>query len=146
MFLSYEPTIFEPLKRSINFAVIKPSMSGDIIKFRECSSVSSMSVFIFVKYTPYNNVIMTVQDWASLIVAILTIVSSIAFGIKWLVKHYLIELKPNSGSSLRDAVNRLEIALDEQRIDSIQSRNRQEEKLDEMYKILIDHIAKNDKK
>jgi hypothetical protein len=88
---------------------------------------------------------MTVQDWASLIVAILTIVSSIAFGIKWLVKHYLIELKPNSGSSLRDAVTRLEMALDEQRVDSVKSRNRQEEKLDEMYKILIDHIANTKK-
>jgi len=88
---------------------------------------------------------MSVQDWASLIVAILTIVSSIAFGIKWLVKHYLVELKPNSGSSLRDAVTRLEMALDEQRIDSIKSRNRQEEKLDEMYKILIDHIANTKK-
>jgi hypothetical protein len=103
-----------------------------------------MSVFIFIKYTPYNN-LMSVQDWASLIVAILTIVSSIAFGIKWLVKHYLIELKPNSGSSLRDAVTRLEMALDEQRVDSIKSRNRQEEKLDEMYKILIDHIANSKK-
>ena len=88
---------------------------------------------------------MTVEDWATLIVAILTIVSSIAFGIKWLVKHYLIELKPNSGSSLRDAVTRLESALDEQRVDSIKSRNRQEEKLDEMYKILIDHIANSKK-
>ena len=88
---------------------------------------------------------MTVEEWATLIVAILTIVSSIAFGIKWLVKHYLIELKPNSGSSLRDAVTRLEISLDEQRVDSIQSRNRQEEKLNDMYKILIDHIANTKK-
>jgi hypothetical protein len=104
-----------------------------------------MSVFIFVKYTPYNNIIMTVEDWATLTVAILTIVSSIAFGIKWLVKHYLVELKPNSGSSLRDAVNRLESALDEQRVDSIKSRNRQEEKLNDMYKILIDHIANSKK-
>ena len=55
---------------------------------------------------------MTIQDWASLIVAILTIVSSIAFAIKWLVKHYLSELKPNSGSSLKDQVNRLEIKVD----------------------------------
>ena len=89
---------------------------------------------------------MTIQDWASLIVAILTIVSSIAFGIKWLVKHYLSELKPNSGSSLKDQVNRLENALDEQRIDSAKSRDRQEKKLDEMYRILIEHIAKFDKK
>jgi cobalamin biosynthesis protein CobD/CbiB len=89
---------------------------------------------------------MTIQDWASLIVAILTIVSSIAFSIKWLVKHYLSELKPNSGSSLRDQVNRLEDALNEQRIDSVVSRDRQEKKLDEMYRILIEHIAKVDKK
>lgn len=88
---------------------------------------------------------MTIQDWASLIVAILTIVSSIAFGIKWLVKHYLVELKPNSGSSLRDAVSRLEISVDEQRIESLRSRERQEKKIDEMYKILIEHIANSKK-
>jgi hypothetical protein len=89
---------------------------------------------------------MTIQDWASLIVAILTIVSSIGLSIKWLVKHYLSELKPNSGSSLKDQVNRLESALDEQRVDSERSRERQEKKLDEMYRILIEHIAKFDNK
>jgi hypothetical protein len=88
---------------------------------------------------------MTIQDWASLIVAILTIVSSFGLAVRWLVKHYLSELKPNSGSSLKDQINRLESALDEQRIDSIESRNRQESKLDEMYRILIQHIAKTDK-
>ena len=93
----------------------------------------------------YNNVVMTIQDWASLIVAILTIVSTIAFGIKWLVKHYLVELKPNSGSSMKDQISRLESALDDQRIDSIKSRDRQEKKLDDMYQILIDHIASTKK-
>jgi len=88
---------------------------------------------------------MTIQDWASLIVAILTIVSSIAFAIKWLVRHYLSELKTNGGSSLKDQINRLENAVEDQRVDSIMSRDRQEKKLDEMYKILIEHIAKNDK-
>jgi len=63
-----------------------------------------------------------------------------------MVKHYLSELKPNSGSSLKDQVSRLENALDEQRIDSERSRDRQEKKLDEMYRILIEHIAKVDKK
>jgi hypothetical protein len=88
---------------------------------------------------------MTVQDWASLIVAILTIVSSIAFGIKWLVKHYLVELKPNSGSSMKDQISRLETSLDDQRIDSERSRDRQERKLDDMYKMLLDHIANTKK-
>ena len=88
---------------------------------------------------------MTVQDWASLIVAILTIVSSIGLSIKWMVKHYLSELKPNSGTSMKDQISRLETAVDEQRIDSVKSRDRQEKKLDEMYQILIDHIAKVNK-
>ena len=88
---------------------------------------------------------MTIQDWASLIVAILTIVSSIAFSIKWLVRHYLSELKPNSGSSMKDQISRLELALDDQRVDSIKSRERQEKKLDEMYQILIKHIASSNK-
>jgi len=30
-----------------------------------------------------------------------------------MVKHYLSELKPNSGSSLKDAVNRLESRIDD---------------------------------
>ena len=89
---------------------------------------------------------MTIQDWASLIVAILTIVSSIGLSIKWMVKHYLSELKPNSGSSMKDQISRLELALDDQRVDSERSRDRQEKKLDEMYKILIEHIAKIDNK
>ena len=89
---------------------------------------------------------MTVQDWASLIVAILTIVSSIGLSIKWMVKHYLSELKPNSGSSMKDQISRLELALDDQRIDSERSRDRQEKKLDEMYRILLEHIAKIDNK
>ena len=88
---------------------------------------------------------MTVQDWASLIVAILTIVSSIAFGIKWLVKHYLVELKPNSGSSMKDQISRLELALDDQRVDSERSRDRQEKKIDDMYRMLLDHIDKLNK-
>jgi len=89
---------------------------------------------------------MTVQDWASLIVAILTIVSSIAFGIKWLVKHYLSELKTNGGSSVKDQINRLELRISEADI----SRNQMKEdhkvmkaKLDHMYDILIEFISRS---
>lgn len=84
---------------------------------------------------------MTIQDWASLIVAILTIVSSIAFGIKWLVKHYLIELKPNSGSSLKDQVSRLESRITE----AEEKRSDMNRKLDHMYNILLEYISKNTK-
>ena len=51
---------------------------------------------------------MTPANWAGLIVSVIAIVSAFAGSIRWLVKHYLYELKPNSGSSLKDSVIRLE--------------------------------------
>jgi hypothetical protein len=50
----------------------------------------------------------TTQDYATVAVAVCTIVGGFATAVRWLVKHYLNELKPNSGSSLKDSVTRLE--------------------------------------
>jgi hypothetical protein len=55
---------------------------------------------------------MTPANWAALIVSMIAIVSAFAGSVRWLVKHYLNELKPNGGSSLKDAVNRLEAQMD----------------------------------
>ena len=51
---------------------------------------------------------MTATDWAALAVSITTLIGALAMGVRHLVKHYLSELRPNGGSSLRDQVNRLE--------------------------------------
>lgn len=51
---------------------------------------------------------MTAQDYAAIAVAVITIIGGFASAVRWLVKHYLAELKPNSGSSLKDSVVRLE--------------------------------------
>ena len=51
---------------------------------------------------------MTPSNWAGLIVSVIAIASAFAGVTRFLVKHYLSELKPNSGSSLRDSVTRLE--------------------------------------
>ena len=50
---------------------------------------------------------MTAQDMAVLAVAATTVIGSFFGSVRWLVKHYLNELKPNSGSSLRDEVTAL---------------------------------------
>jgi hypothetical protein len=51
---------------------------------------------------------MTASNWAGLIVSVVAIVTAFTGSVRWLVKHYLSELKPNSGSSLKDSVIRLE--------------------------------------
>lgn len=55
---------------------------------------------------------MTVTDWAGLIVSILTITGGGIASVKFLVKHYLSELKPNGGGSIKDKVNQLETKVD----------------------------------
>ena len=54
---------------------------------------------------------MTPQDWAAFFVAMFTLAGGLATAVRWMVKHYLAELKPNGGSSLKDSVDRLEIQV-----------------------------------
>jgi hypothetical protein len=56
---------------------------------------------------------MQAQDYATVAVAVMTIVGGFAGAVRWLVKHYLNELKPNGGSSLKDSVKRLEERIDD---------------------------------
>lgn len=51
---------------------------------------------------------MSTAQWLGLAVSVCTLVAAFATSVRWLVKHYLYELKPNSGSSLKDSVIRLE--------------------------------------
>ena len=55
---------------------------------------------------------MSTNEWAGIAVAVTTIIASFAGSVRWLVKHYLSELRPNGGSSLRDSVDRLEKRVD----------------------------------
>ena len=56
---------------------------------------------------------MSIEQWAGFIVSAISIAVAFAGSVKWLVKHYLSELKPNGGSSLKDQVNRLEARMDQ---------------------------------
>jgi hypothetical protein len=51
---------------------------------------------------------MNPNEWAGLAVAATTLVAALAMTVRHLVKHYLSELRPNGGSSVKDQVNRLE--------------------------------------
>ena len=61
---------------------------------------------------------MTPQDWAAVVAVALSVIGSFIGLVRWLVKHYLAELKPNSGSSMRDEINARMGAL-EARVDTL---------------------------
>ena len=51
---------------------------------------------------------MTPTEWATIAIATLTLITGFAGVVRWLVKHYLYELRPNGGSSVKDKINLLE--------------------------------------
>jgi len=56
---------------------------------------------------------MSTMQWSAFAVSMMTLMAGFAGLIKWLVKHYLSELKPNGGNSLKDSVKRLEERIDD---------------------------------
>ena len=56
---------------------------------------------------------MTATDYATMAVAVMTILGGFVGAVRWLVKHYLSELKNNGGSSVKDQVERLETRVDQ---------------------------------
>jgi hypothetical protein len=89
--------------------------------------------------------IMTISDWAGLILTALSIIAITIGGIRWYVtaeikvlstelKKDLSELKPNGGSSMKDQVSRLE-----------EKSSRLEDKIDNLYNVLINEGVKTNK-
>jgi divalent metal cation (Fe/Co/Zn/Cd) transporter len=99
---------------------------------------------------------MTPAETANMILGIVisvgTIISITAMGVRWLVKHYFEEikkeLKPNSGSSMKDQVTRLEARMDKAdtlRKDTYLRVEKLERKIDDFYDKFIDYLSNKDK-
>jgi hypothetical protein len=56
---------------------------------------------------------MTAVDIAAICAAITTVFTGFTIGLRFLVKGWLNELRPNGGSSIKDQINRLERRVDE---------------------------------
>jgi hypothetical protein len=55
----------------------------------------------------------TITEWSAAIAAVATTVTVLLGGLRWLVKHWLSELKPNGGASIKVQVTRLETRVDD---------------------------------
>lgn len=81
---------------------------------------------------------MSIETWIGIVVGISTIITSAGLGVRWLVKHYFdemkAELKPNSGSSMKDQITRLE-----QRTEKVEA------KIDDLYDKIIAYLANSEK-
>lgn len=71
--------------------------------------------------------VMTATEWAGLAVSVTTLLGALAVGVRFLVKHYLSELKPNGGSSIKDKVKDID-----EKVGKLESR------IDQIYMLLLD--------
>ena len=55
---------------------------------------------------------MSQTDWAAIAVAVTTLVAAFSGAVRFLVHHYLSELKPNSGKSMNDRLTMVEYKVE----------------------------------
>lgn len=59
---------------------------------------------------------MSITDWAATLSGFTAVLLAITALIRWMVKSYLVELKPNGGGSVKDTVNAIQKDLTEVRV------------------------------
>ena len=82
-------------------------------------------------------------------ISIATVITLVASGVRWLVRHYFDdikkELKPNSGSSLKDQVGRLEkdiLDLKSQNAEGEKFHEKLDNKIDKLTELFIQYVSK----
>jgi hypothetical protein len=68
---------------------------------------------------------MTPNEWVAIAVGVCAVLTSLLVGLRWVIKSYLAELKPNGGSSIKDTISRLE-----------QQSSRLEKRVDDLFVLI----------
>jgi hypothetical protein len=92
---------------------------------------------------------MTIQDWFGLTLTILSILTILGLGVRWVIRHYLKdilhEVKPNGGSSIKDQVNRLEkdiLSLKKESIEVKETHKRLDEKISHLTDLFVEYVSR----
>ena len=55
----------------------------------------------------------SINEWVAVAVGATTLTSTGLLALRWVIRSYLAELKPNSGTSMKDQLTRLEQRVDD---------------------------------
>lgn len=84
---------------------------------------------------------MNIETWVAITTGEIALITAAVAGIKWLVKKYLSELRPNGGSSIHDKINKEIVPiLKELRKDQISIK----EELSKLEGRFEQHVDEND--
>jgi hypothetical protein len=95
---------------------------------------------------------MSAQDWLGLILTSLSILALVAGAVKWYIQTQIEpikeavedirkETKTNGGSSMRDEIKQIKI----EQVHAREKRQQQTEKIDHLYDLFVEYLAKNSK-
>ena len=56
---------------------------------------------------------MTANDWVAIASGVCAVTASLFMGLRWVIKSYLAAITPNSGTSMKDQITRLEQRVDD---------------------------------
>lgn len=70
---------------------------------------------------------MSASDWVMFVSGLLGVLATVSMGIRWMVKSFLMELRPNGGSSMKDSVTKNTLRLE-----------RLENRVDDIYRLLLE--------
>ena len=70
---------------------------------------------------------MSASDWVMVVSGLLGVLATVSMGIRWMVKSFLMELRPNGGSSMKDSVTKNTLRLE-----------RLENRVDDIYRLLLE--------
>ena len=95
---------------------------------------------------------MNAQDWLGLILTSLSILALVSGAVKWYINTQIEpikeavedirkETKTNGGSSMRDEIKQIKVEQEHAR----EKRQHQTEKIDHLYDLFVEYIAKNSK-
>jgi hypothetical protein len=85
-------------------------------------------------------------------ISLVTIITSVALGVRWLTKHYFEEIKhemkPNSGTSIKDQVTRMEkeiLDLKNQNIKGEEYHEKLDQKIENLTNLFIEYVTRSGK-
>jgi hypothetical protein len=103
---------------------------------------------LYQKYSKIDSMTV-IESVLALVISISTIITSAAFGVRWLTKHYFDEIKhemkPNGGSSMKDQVNRIEKDIEDLKNQNLKGEDYHEKldnKIDELTKLFVEYVAR----
>ena len=93
-----------------------------------------------------------IESVLAIVISLITVITSTAFGVRWLTKHYFDEIKhemkPNGGQSMKDQVNRMEsdiLDLKTQNHKGEEYHEKLDSKIDNLTGLFVEYVSRNTK-